>query len=48
MANILYEDVPYMVFGQFKTVFGVNRDLRGYIVSEFNNSPYFIGAYWDR
>ena len=48
MAAVLYEDVPYMVFGQFKTVFGVNRDLSGYIVSEFNNSPYFIGAYWDR
>jgi peptide/nickel transport system substrate-binding protein len=48
MAAVLYDEVPFMTFGQFRTVYGANRDLEGFIVSDFNNAPYFIGTYWNR
>ena len=48
MAVVLYDEVPFMTFGQFRTVYGANRDLDGFIVSDFNNAPYFIGTYWNR
>ena len=48
MAVELYDEVPFMTFGQFRTVYGANRDLEGFIVSDFNNAPYFIGTWWNR
>ena len=48
MARVLYDEVPFMTFGQFRTVYGSSRDLEGFIVSDFNNAPYFIGTYWNR
>ena len=48
MAKVLYDEVPFMTFGQFRTVYGSNRDLEGFIVSDFNNAPYFIGTYWNK
>ena len=48
LAVELYDEVPFMTFGQFRTVYGANRDLEGFIVSDFNNAPYFIGTYWNR